>query len=219
VSLRLSRILDRLTIQSKLLLMLLLASIFSILATGYIGYTSGTEALTQSRFNELINLRSAKVYQVQSYFQSIHNHIQTLSEDRTLSEAIKSFKATFNQLNTSSTLPPMTTEMLTQFYRKEFIPRLQKNIDGVAILESYLPQTPASQYLQYHYMAANQNPVGGKSSLTEIEDESDYSKVHKRVHPIVRTIVKKFKYYDFFLIDAESRNVCIPALPDPGCKL
>lgn len=141
MSLRLSRILDRLTIQSKLLLMLLLASIFSILATGYIGYTSGTEALTQSRFNELINLRSAKVYQVQSYFQSIHNHIQTLSEDRTLSEAIKSFKATFNQLNTSSTLPPMTTEMLTQFYRKEFIPRLQKNIDGVAILESYLPHT------------------------------------------------------------------------------
>jgi class 3 adenylate cyclase/HAMP domain-containing protein len=215
VSLRLSRILDRLSIQSKLLLMLLLASIFSILATGYIGYTSGTEALSQSRFNELSNLRSAKVYQVQSYFQSINNHIQTLSEDRTLIEAVKSFTTAFNQLNTSGTLPPKAAETLTQFYRKEFIPRLQKNIDGVAILESYLPQTPASQYLQYHYIAKNQNPIGEKSRLTEIKDGSDYSKVHKRVHPIVRTIVEKFKYYDFFLIDAESRNIVYTFQKEP----
>jgi hypothetical protein len=53
--------------------MLLLASLFSILATGYIGYISGTEALTQGRFNELKNLRSAKDYQVQFYFQLIQN--------------------------------------------------------------------------------------------------------------------------------------------------
>jgi class 3 adenylate cyclase len=215
VSLRLSRILDRLSIQSKLLLMLLLASLFSILATGYIGYSSGTEALTQSRFNELTNLRSAKAYQVQSYFQLIHNHIQTLSEDRTLIEAVKSFKTSFNQLNTSSNLPQKAPESLTQFYRKEFIPRLQKNIDGAAILEAYLPQTPASQYLQYHYMAENPNPVGEKSRLTHIEDGSDYSKVHDRVHPIIRTIVEKFKYYDFFLIDAESRNVVYTFQKEP----
>jgi class 3 adenylate cyclase len=215
VSLRLSRILDRLSIQSKLLLMLLLASLFSILATGYIGYMSGTEALTQIRFNELTNLRSAKVYQVQSYFQLIHNHIQTLSEDRTLIEAVKSFKTAFNQLNTSSTLPPKAAESLTQFYSKEFIPRLQKNIDGVAILEAYLPQTPASQYLQYHYMAANPNPVGEKSRLTTIEDGSNYSKIHDRVHPIIRTIVEKFNYYDFFLIDAESRNVVYSFQKEP----
>jgi class 3 adenylate cyclase len=195
--------------------MLLLASLFSILATGYIGYISGTEALTQSRFNELTNLRSTKVYQVQSYFQLIQNHIQTLSEDRTLIEAVKSFKTTFNKLNLSSNLPPTAAETLAQFYRKEFIPRLQKNIDGVAVLEAYLPQTPASNYLQYHYMAANPNPVGEKSRLTHIEDGSDYSKVHDRVHPIVRTIVEKFKYYDFFLIDAESRNVVYTFQKEP----
>jgi class 3 adenylate cyclase len=215
VPLRLSRILDRLSIQSKLLLMLLLASILSILATGYIGYSSGTEALTQSRFNELTNLRSAKVYQVKSYFQLIHSHIQTLSEDQTLIKAVQSFNSAFNQLNISRKIPPQANESLAQFYKKEFIPRLQKNIDGVPVLETYLPRNPASQYLQYYYMAKNQNPVGKKNRLVSIEDGSDYNKIHSQIHPIVKTIVEKFKYYDFFLIDAKSRNIVYTFQKEP----
>jgi hypothetical protein len=62
------RLFNRFSIQSKLLLILLLTSIASILITGYIGYSSGKTALTNTIFNQLVSLRTAKAEEVQSYF-------------------------------------------------------------------------------------------------------------------------------------------------------
>lgn len=70
-----------------------------------------------------------------------------------------------------------------------------------------LPKTPAARYLQYHYIAANSNPLGKKHLLDAPSDGSIYSRVHARYHPIFRKIIEKFGYYDRFLISPEGTMV------------
>ncbi len=39
--------------------------------------------LTEKVFNQLTNLRAAKTYQIQDYFEKLNNHSQTVREDLT----------------------------------------------------------------------------------------------------------------------------------------
>lgn len=70
---------NKLSIQSKLMLMLLAVSISSILAIAFIGYDSSQQALNNNIFNQLISLRETKAYQIESYFKSLRSEIQTIS--------------------------------------------------------------------------------------------------------------------------------------------
>jgi len=67
--------LSRLSIQSKLIMMLLLVCIGSIVAIGFIAYSTGREALTRTIFNELTSVRSSKKYQIESKFKLIRSQV------------------------------------------------------------------------------------------------------------------------------------------------
>jgi class 3 adenylate cyclase len=200
------RSLNRLSIKSKLIVMLLTVSSCSILVTAYIGYKSGQSNLTDRVFNQLTSLRTTKSYQIESYFKTIRNHIQTLSEDPTVIGALQEFTVAYGQLETAP-VPAEFDRKLAAYYRKEFLPRLAKTEKGSPVLNSFLPQTPAARTLQYRYIAANPNPVGKKHLLDTAKDGSQYSRLHARYHPIFRKIIEKFGYYDMFLINPQGTVV------------
>ncbi|MFB2895343.1 adenylate/guanylate cyclase domain-containing protein [Aerosakkonemataceae cyanobacterium BLCC-F50] len=187
-------------------MMLLGVSSCSILVTAYLGYRSGQLNLTNRVFNQLTSVRTSKAYQIESYFQNIGNHTQTLSENPAIIAAMQEFTAAYNQLQNAD-VPSTFEGKLTAYYRDEFLTRLTKVDEGSPILESYLPKSIASRYLQYHYIATNPNSVGKKDSLNNPQDNSEYSKIHARYHPIFRKIIQKFGYYDMFLIDPQGTIV------------
>ncbi|MFN7715762.1 MAG: adenylate/guanylate cyclase domain-containing protein [Pseudanabaenaceae cyanobacterium] len=200
------RLLDRLSIQSKLIAMLLAVSGCSIVVITYLGYRSGQENLTDRVFSQLTSVRASKADRIEAYFKNIHNHIQTLSEDPAVVAAIQEFTNAERKLQTAS-ITPTIDQQLTNYYREAFLPRLTKTELGTPVIESYLPTEPAARYLQYHYIAANPHPVGKKMLLDDPKDGSEYSQVHNRYHPIFRNIVQKFGYYDMFLIDTQGTVV------------
>ncbi len=196
------QLLNHLSIKSKLILMLLAVSSCSIFVTAYLGYRSGQSNLTNRVFSQLTSLRASKADQIESYFENIRNHTQTLSEDLMVVAATQEFKTAYRQLEAYS-VPAEVDKKIATYYRDEFLTRLAKTNEGTPVLESYTPKTPAARYLQYHYIAANPNPVGKKHLLNAPGDGSEYSRVHARYHPIFRKIVEKFGYYDMFLLDPE----------------
>ncbi len=200
------RSLNQLSIKSKLIAMLLAVSSCSILVTTYLGYRSGQLNLTDRVFNQLTSVRASKAYQIESYFQNIRNHTQTLSEDPSILAAMEEFAQAYRQLQAAK-VPPQFQQKITTYYVDQFIPRLAKGEEGSPVLASYLPSSPASRYLQYHYIAANPNRVGKKHLLDNAKDGSDYSRLHGRYHPIFRNIIEKFGYYDMFLIDPQGNIV------------
>ncbi|PZO39983.1 MAG: adenylate/guanylate cyclase domain-containing protein [Pseudanabaena frigida] len=195
-----------LSIKSKLIVMLLTVSSSSILVTAYLGYRSGQSNLTDRAFNQLTSVRASKAYQIESYFKTTRNHIQTLSNDPSIVLAIAEFTNAYQQLDNVS-LPTDASQKINDYYKNEFLPKLAKTEQGSPVLNSFLPESTASNYLQYHYIAANSNPVGKKHLLDKANDDSEYSRVHERYHPIFRNIIEKFGYYDMFLIDPQGTVV------------
>ena len=61
--------------------------------------------------------------------------------------------------------------------------------------------------MQNLYIKQNPNPLGEKDKLDCATDSSQYSQLHKDFHPIVRSYLKKFGYYDIFLCDLESGDI------------
>ena len=198
--------LNRLSIRSKLIIILLTVSSVSILVTAYLGYRSARTNLTDRAFSQLTSLRASKSYQIEAYIQTIRNHVQTLSEDPAVVAAMRDFNATYGQLETVA--PPADGKAtLTAYYQTEFLPRLAKTGQGTPVLGAFLPDTSASSYLQYHYIADNPNPVGQKDALDQANDGSAYSQVHSRLHPTFRNIIQNFGYYDMFLINPQGTIV------------
>ncbi len=200
------RSLSHFSIKSKLIAMLLVVSGCSTLVIAYLGYRSGQLNLTNRVFSQLTSVRASKAYQIESYFKNIQNHTQTLSENPAIVSAMQEFEAAYQQLQTAS-IPDSFDQKTAGYYRNEFLPRLSKTEAGSPILESYTPKASGSRYLQYHYIAANPNPVGKKHFLNDPQDGSQYSRLHARYHPIFRNIIKKFGYYDMFLIDPQGTVV------------
>jgi class 3 adenylate cyclase len=200
------RSINQLSIKSKLIVMLLTVSGCSILVTAYIGYQSGQSNLTDRVFNQLTSLRTTKSYQIESYFKTIRNHIQTLSDDPTVVSALQDFNKAYGQLE-SAPVPAEFDRQLAAYYQNEFLPKLSKTKEGSPVINSYLPKTAAARSLQYNYIAKNPNPVGKKHLLNSTQDNSPYDNLHARYHPIFRKIIEKFGYYDMFLINTEGTVV------------
>lgn len=62
-------------------------------------------------------------------------------------------------------------------------------------------------HLQGHYIENNPHPLGQKDNLDFAADASEYSEVHKKFHPYIRTFLKERDYYDVFLIDTEGNII------------
>ncbi|MEE9302526.1 MAG: adenylate/guanylate cyclase domain-containing protein [Thiotrichaceae bacterium] len=198
---------NNLSIRSKLVLLLLLTSIFSIMIIAWQGYRSANDALSEATYNQLNTLRAAKTQQVASYFKNIENQVLGFAENRVVIEALNEFRTAFHLANRESLSEGETIE-LENYYRKEFIPRLNERIGGKPEVNHFLPKTGAAAYLQYHYIAVNANKVGEKATLIKAKkDEGYFAQVHERYHESLYGLIKQFGYYDLFLIDHETGNI------------
>lgn len=200
------QLLNQLSIKTKLIVMLLVVSLGAMLASTFICSSSAKAILTEKVFSQLTSLRAAKTHQIQDYFENLYHHSATLSEDLTVVGAMQEFKTAYRQLE-ESTVPADFDTKIDTYYRTQFLTKLTRTNEGSPVLASYTPKTAAARYLQYHYIAANPNPVGKKLLLDNPGDASAYSRIHARYHPIFRNIVEKYGYYDMFLIDPEGTVV------------
>jgi HAMP domain-containing protein len=194
---------NRLSIRSKLMMMMLSVSLVSVATVAFLAFRSGERVLTESVFNHLTSVRASKAYQIESYFENVRAQVATLGEDHMIAQATERFRDAFTALDDAS-IPPAWDESLDAYYRDEFLPRLQENVEGSPVFETYRPGRPATRYLQHQYVTSNPNPVGEKQSLDDAGDASVYSTVHAEYHPVFRRLVEKFGYYDMFLIDAQT---------------
>ena len=199
-------IFNRISIKSKVQVMLLLVSLGSILVAGYLSWSRVRMALSGRISEQLTSVRASKAYQIESYIKTLRHHVETLCEDRMVVAAMEEFNKGFNQLNQQAIAADWEKALAT-YYQQEFFPRLSKSIPGTPNYETYRPQSKAARYLQYQYIAKNPNPVGKKDLLVDALDKSQYNKYHVKYHAIFRNLIKKFGYYDFFLINYETGDI------------
>ena len=198
---------NRLSIQSKMILLLLAVSLASIAVMSWIGYRTAREALMQSARDRLQGVRVAKTSTLKAMLESLRDQVVSISDSKAVIEGMRAFRAAHRELGATA-LSPEESAKLDAFYRDYFIPQLDKNVEGTPVLEQYLPTRPAERYLQYHYSAANPHPYGEKQELNEAPgDVTAYGKTHADLHKFFARAVKIFGFEDMMLVDADTLDI------------
>ncbi len=202
----LSKYSKNLSIKSKLLAILLGVSLGATLLVSFLSWERSRANLRGTIRDYLTTIRSSNANQMETFFQGLNNHVETLSEDRMVVEAMVRFNRDYDELNNEFVSPEWNQE-LKEYYEKNFFPRLSQAISGKINYETYEPGSQAAKYLQHYYITENPNPVGEKDKLVAAEDGSNYSKTHREYHEIFRHLIQVYGYYDLFLIDYRTGEI------------
>ena len=111
--------LSRVSIQSKLLVMLLLTSILSAAVVGAIGYQSGRNSLRTSVFDRLTEIRQSQSRQLQGQLSDLKNSLVIYSRGSTATQAMEAFSAGFDQLGATA-INPAQQQSLVNYYTNVF---------------------------------------------------------------------------------------------------
>jgi class 3 adenylate cyclase len=195
-------LLDRLnlSVQSKLMVILLVVAVTCIGGISWISYSTSKTALTGAAFNQLTSVRASKKIQIEAFFKTIRFQVSNLANDRMIVDAARELTGGFAQFKNRK-LDPDRERRLEAFYRDEFVPRLARGTGEKPRLEAYLPAGAAARYAQFLYVAGNSYP-NERSKLRDAGDGSEYSKSHARYQPIVTKFMLDFGYDNMILADS-----------------
>ena len=206
------RLMSRVSIQSKLLVMLLLTSILSAAIVGAIGYQSGRNSLRASVFDRLTETRQSQSRQLQTGIQDLKNSLVIYSRGSTATQAIGAFTAGFDQL-AASTINPAQQQSLVDYYAKRFAKDERAQTGEDVDLEALLPASPAAKYLQAYYST----PFGDYNAPTadwdaaikfdDAHDGSAWSAANAQYNDFFREVVTRFEFEDALLLDTRGNIV------------
>lgn len=198
-------------INFKLAVAFFVIAFLSISVIGVLSYFKGKRSLEVESFNRLTAVREMKASQIEDYFKDIENQILTFSEDHTIVDAMTAFKNGFDSIGIELNHSPKDIlhyeSRLHAYYKDEYMPRLNVNMKISEDIENHWPAHQSSVILQDLYIADNENPVGDKHYLNHSADGSTYSDAHAVYHPLIRSYLEKFEFYDIFLVDNESGHI------------
>ncbi len=212
------------TIRAKLTWGLLTCGLAPLVVSGVYSYFAAQNGLETISNNSATALhervvdtleahRSARKVAAEDYFKQIRDQIVTFAEDQMVVDAMREFPATFTSYAEEKSwdadkLNELRTH-LGAYYSGEFAAEFAKQNGGTSAGESsFLAKLPpAAVALQAEFISNNANPLGSKHKLDTCGFDTGYGKLHSKVHPIIRSYLEKFGYYDVFLVDAETSEV------------
>ena len=200
-------------VQSKLITLVLTASLLSFLLTGMLSFSVAQHLLSQAGIERLTTIRNARSEAIKDYVEQLSDQLMTLSETRMTIDAMKRFTAAFSQL---PDINEVQKQRLATYYKTDFIPKLSKKILGEPRPATYYPATAAERYLKYHHLPSVVGPNASqgvsntsstKSTMTEVDDSSPWADVHSEYQRRFARLVQLFDYQDIMMVDIRTGNV------------
>ena len=199
----------KLSLHSKLILILLAVSLLTALPLTYIGYTSGRAALEKNVYAALKSQLQIRVNECKSLLESTKNQVIALSANRECVDALLAFRQEFVALQEQPI--QVTSEdaaRLREFYQTTFIPGLQKLSDGKPELETFYPNSKVAEYLQAHYIAKTKDfAYEKKGEVMSLGNGSAYDAVHAKYHPNFARFAASSCFEDLMLVDMDGNIV------------
>ena len=189
-------LLERVSIQSKLMLMLLTMSVLATAIAGGIGFQSGRSSLREAVFERLTGIREAQARVLEMGLSDITGSLLIYSRGETVAGALGAFNAAFDQLR-DTPISPQENQSLVGYYTERF--RNAEN--GRLDINALVPTNNAARYLQSRYTV----PFPDRDAAVRVDDARDnsaWSVVNARYNPYFREIVTRMGFRDAFLINA-----------------
>ncbi|MDT7730899.1 MAG: hypothetical protein QOK45_1152, partial [Mycobacterium sp.] len=209
--LRRRRLLSRFSIQSKLVLMMVLCTIIAATAVGVIAFQAGRISLRTQVFNRLTELRESQSRALESEFKDLENSLVLYSHGAIAEPALQAFNAGFDQL-ADATINPAQQQSITDYYNNAFMKDIEHYSNVKPDLNAVLPATNAQKYLQAIYTAQRKSDDVAVMA-DDAHDGSAWSAANARYQDFFRQLVQRFEFQDVLLLDTRG-NVVYTAYKD-----
>ncbi|WP_444997472.1 methyl-accepting chemotaxis protein [Aliikangiella sp. IMCC44359] len=168
------------------------------------------QALHSSAESRLVAARDITKSRIEDYFNVIQKQIITFSKNTMTINAAKDFTTSFSSYKTDTNYPvDQAKSELMSYYQNDFLNEYKKrNTQSLPSVSNWIEQLDKdSLVLQHKFIAANPHKLGEKDKLTEITDNTNYAKYHRKYHPVFKEYQQQFGYYDIFIADIESGDI------------
>ena len=139
-------LLAHVSIQSKLILMLVACTILAAAVVGAIAYKTGRDSLRTAAIDRLTEIRESQKRALQDEIGALRNALVTYTYGNTADSALRDFTAGFDQL-AGARITPEQSAQITDYYTNVFAKDTQKytgyRLNVPALLPSSNAQRPA----------------------------------------------------------------------------
>ncbi|EHB53349.1 adenylate/guanylate cyclase with integral membrane sensor [Mycolicibacterium rhodesiae JS60] len=201
---RRDRVLARVSIQSKLILMLVICTMLAAAVVGAIAFQVGRSSLRTAVFNRLIEIRESQSRALEGEFVDLKNSLVIYTRGASTIDALTAFTAGFDDLANVAVSPPQWQGVVD--YYDTFIAQTAQQSGTKLDAAALLPTTPAQRYLQANYTA--RLPTDDAAiAMGDAGDGSKWSAANARYQDFFRQIATRFGFQDALLLDGRGNVV------------
>lgn len=199
------RSIRNISIQSKLILMMVLCTVLAATVIGGIAYQAGRSSLRTAVFNRLTELRESQLRALHGQVSDLKSSLIVYTHGSVTRDALEAFTAGFNQL-ANAPINPAQWQSIVDYYNNSFIKETQKYSGTKLDAAALLPTSNAQRYLQAYYTALRKDDDNAVA-MTDARDGSMWSAANAKYQDFFRQIVTRFEFQDALLIDAQGNVV------------
>jgi methyl-accepting chemotaxis protein len=190
------------SISVKITTFSLVIALGSLSVMGIMQSRSITDAVIERQSVTLESVVHERSGRVEGTFNFVKDQISGMSLDETIVQASKDFNSSFDQL--SSYAVGEKDEMysnLSQFYDREFKPRLNAADQPYRGSSTYVPASVAGQAAQTLYIVDNPTAVGSKLDYLRAPEDLAYNTHHGSYHKLLKRYLDILAAYDIFIVN------------------
>ena len=199
------RIRPGLSIQSKLLIMLLAVSLVSSVIVGAIGFMNGRQSLHDSAVDQLITIRSMRAAEITDAIDAVKRDASLHSRNLSAQNLSAAVNDGFGGLQQREISPEERTQ-LEEYYAGTFIPELESRSGDQYGDSAFIPESAAGQYLQTKFTTGNQDFDADYDALLNLNDAGDgsaYSTATERYGDYFTRLIDEAGYEDALLLNLD----------------
>ncbi|PRB18231.1 adenylate/guanylate cyclase domain-containing protein [Microbacterium sp. MYb62] len=194
-----------LSIQSKLLIMLLGVSLVSSVIVGAIGFVNGRQSLHDSAVDQLITIRSMRAAEITTAIESVRRDASLNSRNLSAQSMSAAVNAGFADL-AGIELDESQRAEVEAYYKDVFIPELEGRSGEEYGDTAFIPESAAGQYVQRQYVLGNQDfdtDYDAQLALNDSGDGTTYSAATERYGDYFTRLVQEAAYEDALLLNTD----------------
>ncbi len=203
----------RLSIRSKLLIVLLLTGLACLGAGGVLGYRAGYQALHTSVIRRLDGEQAVKQLRVQAYLANVRRFASEVGGSQLTADATVALTGAFDGVQDGPTTADAAS--LRAWYRDHYLPALDLVSGGHAPLEGLLPEGAGPQALQAAFVAGRHASATAIPSGPAAESLIAYAAARARFSAELTREADTARFDDLLLVDAATGDIVYSARGNP----
>ncbi|MFK7959500.1 MAG: methyl-accepting chemotaxis protein [Phycisphaerales bacterium] len=200
---------ESMTIERQLTTTLLAIGFSITFVVGFLAIERGLSTIEHIEDQALEAVADARAAHIEGEFHKIQQQIKTSAENLATVDAMVAFDQAFDALpaELESVEGSSVESSLSGFYREEYGPRLREAGITDRGPSVWMPSMDSAKLAQWMYISDSPKPVGSKLDLMASRHDTTYDRVHAAFHPMFKSFLEEFGYYDIFLLDTEGTIV------------